>query len=141
MSTCYWMCEGIGIPTSKLSPFLNKEKCIKFVKEQLPAEDVEDISEDEFEIEDYLYGEPFDNLAEIFTYFDDTNTLTYGDNGNGEYYFYYTPSYPWDRKDNEPTSIEEVHKRIIDSVLCLCDMTAEQVETLIDDDIYDVGCG
>ena len=51
------------------------------------------------------------------------------------------PTYPWERADNEPTSIEEVHERIVAAVLCLCDMTAEQVNALIDDDIYDLGCG
>lgn len=51
------------------------------------------------------------------------------------------PSYPWERTENEPSSIAEVHERVIKAVLRLCDMTREQVETLIDDDIYDYGCG
>lgn len=108
------------------------------MKTQLPDEDIQ---EDKFDIDDYLYGKPFDNLAEMFTVCGNTNSLTYDDNGDGEYYFYYMPTYPWKRTDNEPTSIEEVHKRIIDAVLCLCNMTAEQVNALIDDDIYDLGCG
>lgn len=87
------------------------------------------------------YGEPFENLADVFTFCDDTDSLTYGDNGNGESYFYYPPSYPWERTENEPSSIAEVHERVIKAVLRLCDMTREQVETLIDDDIYDYGCG
>ncbi len=72
---------------------------------------------------------------------DDTDSLTYGDNGDGESYFYYPPSYPWERTENEPSSIAEVHERVIKAALRLCDMTREQVETLIDDDIYDYGCG
>lgn len=138
MSVSYWMCQGVGIRTNELLPFLSTQKCVQFMKTQLPDEDIQ---EDKFDIDDYLYGEPFDNLAEMFTVCDNTNSLTYDDNGDGEYYFYYMPTYPWERTDNEPTSIEEVHKRIIDAVLCLCNMTAEQVNALIDDDIYDLGCG
>lgn len=108
------------------------------MKEQLPGEE---ISEDGFDIDDYLYGEPFENLADVFTFCDDTDSLTYGDNGDGESYFYYPPSYPWERTENEPSSIVEVHERVIKAVLRLCDMTREQVEALIDDDIYDYGCG
>lgn len=114
------------------------EKCIQLLKEQLPGEE---ISEDGFDIDDYLYGEPFENLADVFTFCDDTDSLTYGDNGDGESYFYYPPSYPWERTENEPSSIAEVHERVIKAILRLCDMTREQVETLIDDDIYDYGCG
>lgn len=138
MSMSYWICEGVGIRANQLRPFLNPQKCIQLLKEQLPGEE---ISEDGFDIDDYLYGEPFENLADVFTFCDDTDSLTYGDNGNGESYFYYPPSYPWERTENEPSSIAEVHERVIKAVLRLCDMTREQVETLIDDDIYDYGCG
>lgn len=96
-----------------------------------------EVSQNEYE----LHGEPFENLADVFTFCDDTDSLTYGDNGDGESYFYYPPSYPWERTENEPSSIAEVHERVIKAILRLCDMTREQVETLIDDDIYDYGCG
>lgn len=44
-------------------------------------------------------------------------------------------------KTNEPSSIAEVHERIISAVLRLCDMSREKIEEIIDDDIYDYGCG
>ena len=138
MSTVYWMCEGIGIRTNDLYPFLNERKCINAIKEQLPDEEID---ADDFDIDDYFYGEPFQNLGDLLCHVDDTNSLTYGDNGDGEYYFYYTPSYPWDRGENEPSSIAEVHERIISAVLRLCDMSREKIEEIIDDDIYDYGCG
>ena len=53
MSMSYWICEGIGIRTNQLRPFLNTQKCIQLLKEQLPGEE---ISEDGFDIDDYLYG-------------------------------------------------------------------------------------
>lgn len=93
MSVSYWMCQGVGIRTNELLPFLSTQKCVQFMKTQLPDDD---ITEDKFNIDDYLYGNPFDNLAEMFTFCDDTDSLTYGDNGEGEYYFYYMPTYPWE---------------------------------------------
>lgn len=138
MSKVYWMCEGVGIRTNELYPFLNKKKCISIIKKQMPDEEID---EDDFDIDVYFYGEPFENLGDLLCHVDDTGSLTYGDNGEGEYYFYYTPSYPWDRAENEPKSIADVHERIIAAVLRLCDMSREKIETLIDDDIYEYGCG
>ena len=138
MSASYWICEGVGIRANQLCPFLNTQKCVQLLKKQMPGEE---ISEDRFDIDDYLYGEPFENLADVFTFCDDTDSITYADNGDGECYFLYPPSYPWERTENEPSSIAEVHERIIKAVLRLCDMTREQVEDLIDNDIYDYGCG
>lgn len=63
MSMSYWICEGVGIRANQLRPFLNLQKCIQLLKEQLPSEE---ISEDGFDIDDYLYGEPFENLADVF---------------------------------------------------------------------------
>ena len=77
MSMCYWICQGIGIRANQLRPFLNTQKCVQLLKEQLPGIEIS----------------------------------------------------------------AEVHERVIKAVLRLCDMTREQVEALIDDDIYDYGCG
>lgn len=138
MSVCHWICEGIGIYTDDIFGELDTKKCIKFLKEQLPDEEID---EEEFDIDDYLWGEPFDNLGDVLCHCDDSNTLTYGDNGDGEHYFFYTTSYPWERRENEPTSIEEVHNRIIAAVQKLCNLTSDQIEKLIRDDLYEYGCG
>ena len=44
-------------------------------------------------------------------------------------------------KKYEPKTLQKVHEIIIDAVLLVCDMTREQVENLIDDDIYETYCG
>lgn len=138
MSMCHWVCEGIGINTDDVIGKINVKKCIKFLKEQLPDEEID---EKDFDIDDFLYGQPFDNFGDVLCHCDDTNTLTYGDNGEGEDYFFYTTSYPWERRENEPTSIEEVHERIIAAVQKLCDLTSDQIEKLIQNDLYEYGCG
>lgn len=139
MSTQYWICEGIGIRANRLFLHLNAEKCIALLKEQL-GEDFEETSVEQFDIQDYFYGEPFENLADLLCHCDDTHTLTFGDNNDGECFFYYPPSYPWSRNKNEPTSIEEVHERIKKAVLRICDLSDAEIESMIDDDLYEVGC-
>lgn len=146
MSVCYWMIEGIGIDVEKLRPHLNKRKLINFLVKQYPEEKEvlhwkgrRDIKE--FDIDDYLHGDLFDNLADLLTHCDDTDTLTWGDDGDGGVYFYYPPSMPWHRRDNEPKSQEEVHERIVDAVMVITDLSEAEIEKLIDDDIYAMGCG
>lgn len=137
MSMTYWMCEGIGIDTDSIRKYLDKKKCIKFLRKQLPGEE---INEEQFDLEDYLCASPFDSLGELLCCCDDTSTLTYVGNGDGTYYFYYTPSYPWDRKENEPQSVKEVHKRIIAAVKKICTVSTNELEKIINDEIYDYGC-
>lgn len=134
MSTCYWMCEGIGIRTNELRPYLSKEKCKSFLENEINGLSIDE--NECFDIDDFCFGEPFENLGDMLCHCDDTNTMTYGDNGDGEYYFFYAPSYPWLRTENEPTSIEEVKERIKDAVEKLCDLTRDEIGALIDDDIY-----
>ena len=116
MSMCHWVCEGIGINTDDVIGKINVKKCIKFLKEQLPDAEID---EKDFDIYDFLYGQPFDNFGDVLCHCDDT----------------------WERRENEPASIEEVHERIIAAVQKLCDLTSDQIEKLIQDDLYEYGCG
>ena len=60
---------------------------------------------------------------------------------DGGAYFYYPPSMPWHRTDSEPDTLDEVHKRIIKAVQVITDLTDEEIEQMIDDDLYVVGIG
>lgn len=146
MSLSYWIIQGVGIPASEVYPHLNKRKLINFLSKQLP--DDEEVLEwkrkrdvSEFDIDDFLYGEPFENLADLLTHCDDTDSITYGDTGDGEAFFYYPPSMPWHHTETEPKTLEEVHQRIVDAVMVVTDLSAEEIESMINDDIYEVGCG
>lgn len=146
MSVCYWIIEGVGIDTDKIVPYLNKDKLINFLAQQLL--DDEDIAElysnpesFSFDIEDFLCGNPFDNLADLLTHCEDTDTLTYGDDGEGGSYFYYPPSMPWHMRKNESKTIDEVHERIISAVQKVTNLTDTEILDMIDDDIYVVGVG
>lgn len=138
MSMCYWINEGIGVKASIIYPYLDKHKCFVAVSNQLPDEEIE---EDSFDIEDFFYGDPFEHLGEFMYCLDKSDTFTYATGEEGESYCLYPPSYPWDRKWNEPDSITEVHKRLVKIILQITNLTEQQAESLIDDNIYEVGCG
>lgn len=138
MSMSYWMNEGVGIRCDDIFDHLDKHKCYLVVQEQLPDEEID---EEGFELDDFLYGNAFENIADFLCCLDDDDIFTFGDNGDGQYYFLYPPSYPWGRRENEPKSLEEVHSRIVSILLKVTDLTPQEAEALIDDDIYEYGCG
>lgn len=146
MSVSYWMIEGVGINTDKIEESINKEKLAAILLEQLPDDElVLDIIKkkayDWLDVHDFLCGEPFDNLGDLLTYCDDTDSITYGDDGEGGSYFYYPPSMPWHRVRDEPDTIDEVHRRIIKAVQVITDLSGEEIEAMIDDELYVVGIG
>ncbi len=146
MSVSYWMIEGVGINTDKIESFIDKEKLAAMLHGQLPDDEVildiiENKKYEQLEVSDFLYGEPFYNLADLLTHCDDTDSITYGDDGDGGSYFYYPPSMPWHRVENEPDTLEEVHRRIIKAVQVITDLSYEEIEAMIDDELYVVGIG
>lgn len=150
MSQCHWIIEGIGIDADRIRPYLNQNKLLDFLAEQLPENDyvIELVQSREntgecpdFDIDDYLYGQRFQNIADLLTFCDDTDTITYGDDGEGSHYFYYPPSMPWDRREEDPKTIEEVHQRIIAAVQKVTDLSDGEIELMIDDELYVHGAG
>lgn len=146
MSVSYWMIEGIGLNADDVAPHINKEKAVRFFLEQLPEEsDLADMiaanNYSSFDIEEYYYGNGFENLADVLCHCDDTDSLTFGDDGDGGTYFYYPPSMPWHHTSNEPQTEQEVIDRIIKAVQKITDMTEEEIKKIIDNDLYVVGCG
>lgn len=146
MSTSYWMIEGVGIDTSRCEPFINKEKLTKMLIEQLPDDEllleiIKDKKYDKLDVRDFLDENPFSNLGDLLTHCDNTDSITYGDDGEGGSYFYYPPSMPWYRTETEPDTPEEVHRRIIKAVQVITDLSDKEIEAMIDDDLYVVGIG
>lgn len=146
MSMTYWMIEGIGLNVDDVAPHINTEKAARFFYEQLPDDtDLRDmIASDNyssFDIEEYYYGNGFENLADVLCHCDDTDSITFCDDGDGNIYFYYPPSMPWHHTGNEPQSEQEVIARIIKAVQKIADMTEEEIKKIIDNDLYVVGCG
>lgn len=146
MSMCEWVVEGVGILADDIIPSIDKEKLYTMLLEQLP--DDEELlamkrtgNYADLDIDDFLYGEPFENIADLLTFCDDTDSITYGEDGEGSHYFYYPPSMPWHRTENEPESLDEVHKRIITAVKKITTLSDEAIEKMIDDDLYVIGFG
>lgn len=146
MSVSYWMIEGVGIDVEKVKPHFNNEKLAQLLAEQLPDDEIvieimEKGSFSDLDINDFMYGEPFDNLADLLSHCDDSNSLTYGDDGESGAYLYYPPSLPWERTENDPDTLEEVHRRIIKAVQRVTDLSDDEIEQMIDDELYVVGIG
>ena len=146
MSMCEWVVEGVGILADDIIPSIDKEKLHAMLLEQLP--DDEELlamkrtgNYADLDVDDFLYGEPFENIADLLTFCDDTDSITYGEDGEGSHYFYYPPSMPWHRAENEPESLDEVHKRIITAVKKITTLSDEAIEKMIDDDLYVIGFG
>lgn len=146
----YWVINGIGINTNDIRPHLNQGKLLDFLAEQLP--DDEDVIKwvalreetgkcPAFDINDFFYGKPFANLADLLTFCDDTDTLTYDDDNEGSSYFYYPPSMPWELREDDPKTIEEVHQRIVAAVQKVTGLTADNIESMVDNEIYVVCAG
>jgi len=144
MSADYWIITGVGIDTDGLYPFIDKAKVAKLLLEQFTDDEelvqmVADGDYDGLDVDNFVDGEPFNCLADMFTFCDDTDSLTYGDDGAGKSFLYYPPSLPWQRADNEPETLQEVHKRLIDAVKKLTTLADSEIESMIDDDLYVVG--
>lgn len=158
MSMSYWMIEGIGIAADKVYPHLDGKKVAWLLHEQFTDDEriAEIVNSGRYEnlnlnpcvyldagvnLEDFFHGKCFDGgLGDLLCHCDGTDTLTFCDDGVGNEYFYYPPSMPWHRTDTEPDSAEEVHRRIIKAVQKVANLTDAEIDAMIDDDLYEVGC-
>ena len=87
MSVSFWLIEGVGIDTAKIRPHINKGKLGCVLVEQLPDdEDLVEMEEqgsfDGLDVDDFTCGYPFDSFGDLLTHCDETNSMTYGDNGD-----------------------------------------------------------
>lgn len=141
MSSVYWIIQGIGINANEIESRIDEDKALKLLYEQYPnVMDLERILQNpNFCAKKIGHCGGFENLADALCYCDDTDTLTYAGDGEGNWYFYYPPSMPWHQTKNEPKSEEEVVARIVSAVQRLTDMSHDEIEKLIDFELYVVG--
>lgn len=145
MSMDYWAIQGIGLCVNEIEDLIDKEKAVRLIYEFYPDETISDmiLRDDfsDFDISEYVDGEPFENLGDFLTFCDDTDSITYGTDGDGHVFFYYPPSMPWERHDHEPSSPHEVVRRIVNAVQKISNLSEEKIEKMIDTDLFVVGCG
>lgn len=144
MACCYWAIIGIGIETSKIIPYINKRRLFEFIRKQncfnnkMSSTMFFDNSAD---VEDAVFNCGFDSIADVLCHCDDTDTLTYSEDGQRNWYFYYPPSMPWHHVLNEPKSEEEVISRIVDAIQKIADIDEFKIRDMIDTDLYVIGMG
>lgn len=150
MSVSYWVIRGVGICAEDVTHALNKKKLVLKLLELLPDEDSQEllqhiISDDRYEKFDvegeFCFGNPYENIAELLVECEGTMSFTYADDGFSRSYFYFPPTMPWSYLESDPKTLEEAHRRIIMAVQTITDLSAEEIEELIDDDLYVVGEG
>ena len=146
MSLSYWMIEGIGLCTNDIEPHLDDKKVVRCISEAHP-DDLElksmllrdDYSN--FDVHDYIDNGLFNNVGDLLCFCDQTDSLTFCDDGEGNVYFYYPPSMPWERSVSDPKSEEEVIQRIISAVKGLTDLQDYEIREMIDRELCVVGAG
>lgn len=152
MSCYYWAIQGIGIKTSDIFKHLDKKKWFDAIKSLHPgwceegAEPV--INADSFDIQDFQDFEDlarehgYMSLAELIWHLDDSRKLIWIYGGDTESdYFLYKPSYPWEREEDDPRSIEDVYGYFVSLLRKITDLSEQEIIGLIDDDIDTYGCG
>lgn len=118
---------AIGIDTYLLLDFIDTKKLYNFLQEELQGMHIpQDVN-----IEDLTHGQPYCCLGEVFALLDNSDTLTFDGN-----YLFYPQSFPWERTDNEPQTIEDVHNNIIKAVQKLVDLEEEQIDEFIDNAMH-----
>ena len=146
MSLSYWMIEGIGLCANDIEPHLDDKKVVRCISEAHP-DDLklksmllrDDYSN--FDIHDYIDNGLFNNVGDLLCFCDQTDSLTFCDDGEGNVYFYYPPSMPWERSVSDPKSEEEVIQRIISAVKGITDLQGYEIREMIDRELYVVGAG
>lgn len=88
-----------------------------------------------------MYGDFFECVGDFLSRLDENGVLSYGDNGDGNSFCYYAPTYPWYIGENDPTSLLEARELVKNVVRKVCDIDEETLDKLIDNDIYEYGCG
>ena len=136
MSMDYWGIIGYGVCLDDIYDYLNREKVNTLVRKLLPKETFE---EDVFD-DDTFYGNPYNNLAEFLCDLDEDKIFSWNDDGQGAPYFLYFPSYPWQRKENEPTDVNEVTDKMVKILHKVYDMPINELRKMIHY-ISTYGCG
>ena len=140
MSVCHWVCEGIGVRDDDVYPYLNFSKCFAEIQKIAPN----DYTLEEFDADalaDLTCGNEFQCIGEFLARLDDHGVLSFGDNNDGQSYCYYAPTYPWFVTDNDPKSLQEAREYVKDVVRKVCDIDEDVLDRIIDNDIYEYGCG
>lgn len=138
MSMSYWGVVGIGVRSSRIEKYLDKHKCYLEVCKQVPEEKIE---EENFDLNDFLYGAVFQNLGDfLYCICDKYDGMSWEENGQNDSYFIYPASYPWYRSPKDPQSFAEVEEIIVDTLTKVTNLSEEDIRSLIEE-INEAGCG
>ena len=145
MSMCHWICEGVGVRCDDIYKYLNMSKCLSEIKKLLPNEPIlNEYTPENFDVDEFdelTWCNLFICVGDFLSQLDEKGVLSYGYDGDAQSFCYYTPTYPWCIGANDPATLLEARELVKDVVRKVCDIDEETLDKLIDDDIYEYGCG
>ena len=168
MSISYSTISGIGFVLQEVSPYMDDKafacECLKAIKES--SDVFQSVDDDAYEFIESVanapdgsapvnlvasllddYGVEPSDLAAFFLLYDKNSVFTWAyvsdvdSSYDGNIVLYYTQTYPWNRREGEPQSVEDVHEQLFDMMKpFLRNADSLYTKTLfnkhIDDEIY-----
>ena len=123
MSVTRWPIIGYGIKIDNIAKYINNNKVKKEISNLLPNETT--IFDEDILQSDCFCGNPYYYFSEFLADLDNHRWFTYDSNGDGDEFFLYPPKYPWEIRDDDPKSMEDIDKRLIEILNKICDMPDE----------------
>lgn len=90
---------------------------------------------------EYMYGNPFENFADVLTHCDDSDSRHSVMMVRAAITYITLRLCRGGSEKMSPGSLDEVHDRIVAAVQKVTDMKREEILWLINDDLFVVGCG
>lgn len=141
MSISYSTISGIGFVLQEVSPYMDDKafacECLKAIKES--SDVFQSVDDDAYEFIESVanapdgsapvnlvasllddYGVEPSDLAAFFLLYDKNSVFTWAyvsdvdSSYDGNIVLYYTQTYPWNRREGEPQSVEDVHEQLFD---------------------------
>lgn len=128
MSMVHWSIVGYGLSLNNIHKYINPDK----IKSKLATLNVEYDDEEEVLESDIFCGDPYYYIAEFLCDLDETNTLSFDTNGDGNEYLFYPRIYPWSAHENEAETEAEAADRIAKVICQVYDMVPEDVYEKLD---------
>ena len=146
MSQDYDVVIGIGINTKlHVEPYINKTKFMRKICELFP-DDCDDIRQQldagmtaSFNVQRYLEEEDIVGVPEFLANINIFSGLSHANCGGDFQYLYVEPQFPWRMQEGcFPQSEGAAVKSIVDAVQAVTDLTADEIESKIDHELYEV---
>lgn len=131
LNTCIY--RAIGLEVSSFSSFVDEGKVKKLFDEKGLTEDV---TGGDYNYENCLKLFRAESFAELLYNLDETDCLSYRTYREDEQYLFYEPTFPWERKEEEPETLEDAQEMIIRMIQKVTNVSADQILSMINYELF-----